>query len=42
MRYEVHHNSDEEPRVNYDDRYADVPMLPRGMRNNSISQELYL
>ena len=42
MRYDVHHNSDEEPRLNYADRYADVPMLPRGSRNNSIPHDLYL
>ena len=40
MRYELHHNNDEE-RQSYDDRYDDVPLLPKGMRNNSIAQSLY-
>ncbi len=41
MKYEIHHNNDEE-RPDYTDRYEDVPLLPRGMRNNSIPHNLYL
>ena len=40
MRHELHHNDDEESK-SYEDKYADVPFLPRGMRNNAISQSLY-
>lgn len=41
MRYELHHNDDEE-RPDYTERYEDVPLLPRGTRNNSIPHDLYL
>lgn len=41
IRYELHHNDDEE-RPDYTDRYEDVPLLPRGTRNNSIPHDLYL
>ena len=40
MKHELHHN-DDEVRPDYADKYADVPFLPRGMRNNSIPQSLY-
>ena len=40
MKYELHHNDDEE-KGSYEDKYADVPFLPRGTRNNSIPQSLY-
>ena len=41
IRYELH-NNDDEARQDYTDRYQDVPLLPRGSRNNSIPHDLYL
>ena len=40
MKEELHYNDDEN-RGSYEDKYADVPFLPRGMRNNAIPQSLY-
>ena len=40
MKHELHYNNDEESGT-YEDKYADVPFLPKGMRNNSIPQSLY-
>jgi hypothetical protein len=39
IQHELHHNDDEES-GSYEDKYADVPFLPRGTRNNSIPQIL--
>ena len=40
IRHELHHNDDEDT-VSYEDKYADVPFLPSGCRNNAIAQSLY-